>query len=118
MRNSPQVSRSVNYIKPILVSSILAVAFFVAVATAIIAYWKGCCCSTDDDQNIELALIPHDMLVVALEPTRPPYPGAFVFHHPGLPGNDINSTTSTSTSSYSSSHYANSSSSRNNMSTS
>ena len=79
------------------------------------------CCHPTPEARLEMQEVLHTLqhgVVVPLEPTRPPYPGAFVFHHPGLPGNDINSTTSTSTSSYSSSHYANSSSSRNNMSTS
>ena len=65
----PQISKPVNNdIKPILIPSILSLTIVVAIATALLAYWKRWCCSTDDDQNMELALIPNDVLVPAAMP--------------------------------------------------
>ena len=70
------------------------------------------CCHPTPEARPEMQEVLHTLqhgLVVPLEPTRPPYPGAFIPHHPGLRDNEINYTTSTSTSNYSSSHYASSS---------
>ena len=66
------------------------------------------CCHPIPDERPQMQEVVKTLengVVVAVEPSRPSYPGAFVLHHPGLSG-DMNYTTTSS--SYNSGQYTSS----------